>query len=287
VSDKRPRLGRGLEALIPKTFMTSGKTLLNISLAEIRPNPFQPRLEFDEESIDQLAVSVKRYGVAQPILVRKKSDYYELIAGERRYRACLKAGLSAIPAIVKDVSDMGSLQLALIENLEREDLNPIEEAKGYDRLIKEFGMTHQLISESLGKSRSAITNTLRLLKLPSEVQDAVSSGAVSGGHARSLITLGSDQLIIDQMNKIIQGGLNVREAEKAVSESVSSVKPKAAKGKKQGVVQLALFQDMEKTLSEKYDANIHIKGTRSSGSILINYSSESELKDIYKKLSLV
>ncbi|MFC1771012.1 ParB/RepB/Spo0J family partition protein [Candidatus Margulisiibacteriota bacterium] len=283
MSNNKPRLGRGLEALIPKTFMTSGKTILNIAVSEIKPNPFQPRTHFDEESIRKLAESIKRYGLAQPVLVRRRNGYYELIAGERRYRACLEANIEYIPALIKETSDVDSLKLALIENLEREDLNPVEIARGYERLIQEFGMTHQLVAEIFGKSRSSVSNSLRLLRLPAKIQEAISSGAISEGHARTLLALDDEVEMLLKLDNIIQQGMNVREIEKEVQ--VAANKPERKKIKNDDL-QLSLFKEMEDTLVQKYNASFRIRGSKARGEIVIKYSSEMELATLYNKLTL-
>jgi ParB family transcriptional regulator, chromosome partitioning protein len=280
VFEKTTRLGKGLEALIPKTFLTSGKTVINIPLIEIQPNPYQPRASFSQEKIEKLAESIRKFGVNQPIIVRKKETYYELIAGERRYRACLAANLESVPAIIKEVSDIDSLQIALVENLEREDLNPIEEAKGYSRLAEEFGMTHQMIAESFGKSRSAITNLIRLLRLPEEVKDAILSGLITEGHARSLLSLENTEDILEKFYEIKEATINVRELEEFVSET------KKAKTKRTNPDQLLLFSDLEEKLAERFSTKVKITGTEKSGKIVIPYKNKKQFSEICKKLEL-
>lgn len=278
----KQRLGKGLESLIPKTTLVSGRTISHIPLSSIKPNPYQPRHHFDQTSLDSLANSIKQHGLAQPIIVRKKDDYYELIAGERRYRASLIAQQEFIPAIIKNVSDKDALQLALIENIEREDLNCIEIAKGYLRLIDEFELTHQALSEIFGKSRSAITNTIRLLKLPQKIQDAIENGEISEGHARTLITLEDEMKILEQYERIKNEQLNVRQIE----ETVSRAKKKHSSADDQDT-QMVLFAGIEKDLSVKYQTPIKVKGSESKGRIVIQYKSYEQLRDLYAKLSNV
>lgn len=278
-NNKPQRLGKGLEALIPKTFLSSGKTLSHIPVSAIKPNPFQPRKHFDPEAIQSLADSIAKHGLAQPILVRRKEGYYELIAGERRYRACIMAKVDIIPAIVREASDEESLKLALIENMERRDLNPIEEARAYERLGNEFKMTHQEIAAVVGKSRSAISNTLRLLHLPEPIQQALIDGQVSGGHARALLSLKDENEMIAQLEKLLTEGGNVRQLEEQVSRATA-----ASKKNKRAPGQIGLFQQMEEELSQQYQSRFRIKGTPSSGTIEIKFSSKEQLEKLYELL---
>ena len=186
---KKATLGRGLEALIPKENKQQGLTLAGIN--EIKPNFLQPRKEFDDESIAELSASIKEKGILQPLVVRQTVNGYEIIAGERRWRAAQRAGITRVPVIIKDVSDREVLELALIENLQREDLNPIEEANAYQNLIEEFGLTHEEVSSRIGKDRSTITNQLRLLKLPEDAKSALINGEITAGHARAILSVES------------------------------------------------------------------------------------------------
>lgn len=181
---KKATLGRGLDALIPKETKEQGLTLLSIN--EIRPNTLQPRKDFDDTAIIELTASIKEKGILQPIVVRQAGNGFQIIAGERRWRAAQRAGITRVPVIIKDASDREALELALIENLQREDLNPIEEASGYQHLIDEFGLTHEEVSSQIGKDRSTITNQLRLLKLSEEAKLALIEGEITAGHARAL-----------------------------------------------------------------------------------------------------
>ncbi|MCP4051287.1 MAG: ParB/RepB/Spo0J family partition protein [bacterium] len=280
MSDKMKRLGKGLEALIPKSALTSGRTLTNIPLTEIRPNPLQPRTEFDVEKLKALADSISKHGLAQPILVRKKDNYYELITGERRYRASLLANMNFIPAIVKNVSDRDSLQLTLIENLQRADLNPVEEADGYKNLVDSFNMTHQEIADSIGKSRSAVTNCLRLLNLPVIVQDAISANIITGGHARTLLALQEEKDIIAEFNNILAGNLNVRQVEEMVADKKNVRGMSKAKKHRQ----LSLFSALEKELTAQYKTRVEINGSEKKGRIIIKYTSSKQFADIKDRL---
>ena len=214
-------LGRGLSALIPEmqdTEAAVGATS-EISISHIAPNPYQPRAYFDPEKMAELVASVREHGVLQPILVRPLSpDRYELIAGERRFRAAQTAGLTAIPALVRDMSPKEQLEIAVVENLQREDIGPMEAARAYRRLMNEFAMTQETVSLRVGKSRSSIANTLRLLSLPEEAQDSVERGEISEGHARALLAAESDEAILHGLKIVIKKRLSVRDAEKLAKE---------------------------------------------------------------------
>ena len=221
MSTQKKGLGRGLSALIPsaaesKVESRGDSSPLEIAGDRIAPSPFQPRRSFDEAKIEELAHSIRNQGIIQPLVVRPKNDGYELIAGERRWRAAMKAGLTRVPVVVRQASDHEALQLALVENLQREDLNPIEEANGYRRLQEEFQWSQEEMAERVGKSRPAITNSLRLLGLPAEVQKEVSAGSLPAGQARALLGLHTEALIVSACRDVIAKGLSTRETEKMV-----------------------------------------------------------------------
>ena len=221
LSTQKRGLGRGLSALIPAaaepvTQTPQERAAKEVAVERITPSPFQPRRNFDETKIDELAASIRIQGIIQPLVVRPKGDGFELIAGERRWRAAMKAGLSQVPVIVRAASDHEALQLALVENLQREDLNPIEEAAGYRRLQEEFHWSQEEMAEKVGKSRPAIANSLRLLTLPSEVQQEVTAGRLPAGQARALLGLHTEPLIISASREVIAKGLSTRETEKMV-----------------------------------------------------------------------
>jgi len=213
-------LGRGLSALIPsaelKTESRAEQTPPEITVDRITPSPFQPRRSFDEAKIEELAGSIRNQGIIQPLVVRPKGDGFELIAGERRWRAAMKAGLSRVPVVIREASDHEALQLALVENLQREDLNAIEEANGYRRLQEEFHWSQEEMAERVGKSRPAIANSLRMLSLPAEVQQEVVAGNLPAGQARALLGLQTEALIISASREVITKGLSTRETEKMV-----------------------------------------------------------------------
>jgi ParB family transcriptional regulator, chromosome partitioning protein len=221
MSTQKKGLGRGLSALIPSAAQASDESrdqraTLEVAVDRITPSPFQPRRTFDEAKIEELAASIRNQGIIQPLVVRPKNDGFELIAGERRWRAAMKAGLSRVPVVVRAASDHEALQLALVENLQREDLNPIEEASGYRRLQEEFQWSQEEMAERVGKSRPAIANSLRLLALPPEVQQEVTAGNLPAGQARALLGLHAEPLIVSACREVIAKGLSTRETEKMV-----------------------------------------------------------------------
>lgn len=219
--NKKTTLGKGLNALFPdigSVMEEEGKTGVGtlLDIGAIHPNPYQPRKNFDPEKIEELAVSLRSSGIIQPLVVRKGSDGYELIAGERRLRAAIKAGLREVPVIIKDVSDDQVLKLSLIENLQRENLNPVEEAEAYYRLIEDFKFLQEAVGEAVGKNRSTITNALRLLKLPEEIKKDLSLGKISSGHARAILVLDNNAKRLTLHREIIKRELSVRQTEELV-----------------------------------------------------------------------
>jgi ParB family transcriptional regulator, chromosome partitioning protein len=222
-------LGRGLSALIPtasepRIESDSEALSFRVEVDRITPSPFQPRRTFDEAKIEELATSIRNQGIIQPLVVRRNGDGYELIAGERRWRAAMRAGLTHVPIVLRDASDHEALQLALVENLQREDLNPIEEANGYRRLQEEFHWSQEEMAEKVGKSRPAIANSMRLLSLPTEVQQEVSLGNLPSGQARALLGLHSEPLILSACREVIAKGLSTRDTEKMVRHLITGRK---------------------------------------------------------------
>jgi ParB family chromosome partitioning protein len=234
MADKPRRLGRGLEALIgspvsapnsPTLTPSVDSPLRHIAVQRIRPNPFQPRKEFREEELAQLEASLAATGLLQPISVRTVGDHFELIAGERRLRAATRLGWTEIPAIVKEFDDRALLTLALVENLQRADLNPIEEAEGYSRLVAEFALTHIEIAGVVGKDRSTVANSLRLLHLPAAVRRLLQEGHLSVGHARALLALPNERMIVDLAREVVARKLSVRDVERRVKQAATSARP--------------------------------------------------------------
>ena len=276
---KRNALGRGLGALLPDSKQPSGQpaidSISNIPVSEIRQSRFQPRTVFNEDSLKELADSIKERGVIQPIIVAKKANGYELVAGERRWRAVKSLGIEEIPAIVKVIRDSDALELALIENIQRENLNPMEEAQAYDRLMKERAFTQEALSKAVGKNRSSIANSLRLLRLPSKIKDDLSDGRLTMGHARALLALESDAERLALRDQIVETGMNVREVEQHASASKKAPKGKIARPKDIFIERLRI--DLERKMGAKVEIRHHPKR---GGSVNIHYSDVDELNRI-------
>lgn len=273
-------LGRGLDALLSgnaDVTDATGDRLQNLEIALLQPGKYQPRSNMDQSALANLAESIKTQGVMQPILVRAMGmDHYEIIAGERRWRAAQLAGLTEVPAIIREVADDAALAISLIENIQREDLNPLEEAMGIQRLINEFGMTHQTAAEALGSSRSAVSNLLRLLNLTEPVQEMMMQGKIDMGHGRALLALESAQQI-RIANMIVLKRLSVRETEKIIQQLV---KPQTRKVQKNDRDILAL----QESVSERLGAQVTIKsGKNGRGNIIIHYSNLDQLDDILNR----
>lgn len=274
---KKSVLGKGLDALIPTEKVGQGYVILGID--EIRPNTYQPRKDFDEEAINELAVSIQEKGIIQPIVVRKNMNAYEIIVGERRWRAAQRVGLTKVPVIIKDASDREALELALVENLQREDLNPIEEATAYDQLIEDFGLTHEEISKRIGKERSTITNQLRLLKLPEEVREALIKGEITAGHARALLGLESPNKMKEVLEAIRKEKLSVRKTEKLVQKLLGD-KQTAIKSHAVDPFIKHLTDELKKALGTQ----VKIIDKGGEGKIEIEYYSKDELERIIEIL---
>ncbi len=280
-------LGKGLEALIPKSEIRipkseTGEQIIKIPIEKIKPNRYQPRTEFKEENLTELANSIKEKGLLQPLIVTVSviPGEYELIAGERRLRAAKLAGLNEVPVVIRpQVSEQERLQISLIENLQREDLNSIEEAQAYQQLIKEFGLTQEELAQRLSKSRTAITNTLRLLNLPQEIKEAVSSGIISSGHARTLVGLPVEE-IQKLVQRIINERISVRETEKIVERfKVENLKLKRKKSRLlAGPELVSLSEELQHLLGTK----VKIKGNTKKGKIEIYYYSLTDLERLLK-----
>jgi ParB family chromosome partitioning protein len=263
VSTQQNRLGKGLDALIPNVIPKTQFAIEQIPIDLIKSNPFQPRQFFDESTLNELAQSIKNHGLNQPVLVRKINNYFELIVGERRLEACKINHFLTIPAIVKNISDKESCEIALVENIDRENLSVIEVAQSLKRLIDEFNYTQETLAKLFSRSRSSIANILRLLKLPSMVQDMVLNGSLSEGHARALIEFSSDEeKCVFIANEVIDKNLSVRQTERlAKSHKKQQEKPK----------QLHLFDNYIETLSEKLHTDVKIKHRKNELTISVSY----------------
>lgn len=271
-------LGKGLSALIPMEDKDQ-ENIQDIKVEEIKANKNQPRKKFDEEKIQELANSIKEHGVLQPIIVRRKAGGYELVAGERRWRAAKKAGIEKIQAIVKDLSDADVMEIALIENLQREDLNPLEEAEAYKKLIEEFGMTQEELSKRVGKSRSQIANTVRLLNLDEEIKKLISDEKLTAGHARALLAIEDKKERLKLAKKISENNMSVRETEETVK-----IKTREKKKNKRGEINPVFIEITEK-LQKSLGTRVKVKGTERRGRIEIEFYSEDELERILETIS--
>ncbi len=288
-------LGKGLGALIPsevsETATVSGAELLEIPVSAIEPNPSQPRQRFDEESLAELAASIRDVGVLQPLLVRPvDGGRYQLIAGERRWRAARRAGVDVVPALVRQTDDVGSAEQALIENLHRADLSPLEEAGAYQQLIEDFGLTHEDVAARVGKSRSGITNSLRLLSLPPAIQQLVGDGRLSAGHAKALLSTPDRSFQEHLARRAAAEGWSVRAVEEAVrdrggqaagadtEESPATPARPPAKLRPPGLLEL------EQLLAEHLDTRVSVAMNRSKGRIVVEFADLADLERIYRRM---
>lgn len=280
---KKPALGRGLGSLMGEAQSETGfveqKEETKVPIDKINPNPNQPRTHFNETLLNELADSIRENGVLQPLLVRKKGKGYEIIAGERRYQASKIAGLEELPVIVKEVDDQKMLELALIENLQRSDLNPIEEAKGYRQLIKASGMTQEALSKAVSKSRSSITNSLRLLDLPEPVQQYLFNGRLTAGHARAILAVPYEEQRIKLADKVVAEGLSVRATENlaplfSVGETPRTPRP----------VMPQSYKRAARVLRQALNTNVKVKSSRGKNKIEIEFKDEEELTRILSSM---
>lgn len=278
-SPKKKALGRGLGSLIQEAQTETGSNVSgqenNVAIQEIHPNPNQPRTHFNETQLQELSESIREHGVLQPLLVRKSGKGYEIIAGERRYQAAKIAGIEELPVIIKDVDDQEMLALALIENLQRSDLNPIEEAKGYRQLIQASGMTQEALSKAVSKSRSAITNSLRLLDLPEVVQDMLYDGKLSAGHARAILAVPFEDARIKLAEKVVAEGLSVRATENLAPLFSVGDTPKAPRP-----VTPQSYKKAARVLRQVFNTNVRVKATRGKNKIEIEFKDEDDLARI-------
>lgn len=280
---KKSGLGRGLGLLVGEADAeTAGmRPDSTLPLDQITPNEEQPRRTFKPEELAELTDSVKKNGVLQPILVRKKGNGYEIVAGERRYQAAKAAGLTEVPVVIREISDEDVFKLALIENLQRSDLTPLEEARGYGRLIKDKGLTQEELAQALSKSRSAIANTLRLLDLPTEVQELVESGKLTAGHARAILAISSEEGRIRLAEKVVRENLSVRQTESlaplfsVTEQDERPVRPPLPQSYKRAARQMRLA----------LDTNVRVKNVRGKNKIEIEFKSEDELAHIVDLLA--
>ena len=291
---KKGGLGRGLDALFADVPVKAPKeteviknredgdekdTVRYIKIHDIMPNANQPRKTFNEEKIEELAASIREHGIIQPIVVRKKSRGYEIVAGERRWRAAIKAELSQVPCLIRNLDDEQNMLIAIIENMQREDLNPIEEAEGLRQMTETFGMTQEQVSRSVGKSRPYITNSMRLLKLPEYIRESIADGRISAGHGRTLIAASDEDMRKSIWEKMIKDGLSVREAEKLAAGSPGAKKRKPASKRKNPDV-----ARVEEDLKDIFGTKVSINAAGKKGKIEIEYYSGEELNRLIELL---
>lgn len=257
-----------------------------LKLSSIEPNHNQPRMEFREESLMELAESMKEYGVLQPLLVQKKGDFYEIIAGERRWRAAKLAGLKEVPVVIREYTKQQSMEIALIENVQREDLNPIEEAKAYQKLMQEFGLKQEEIATRVAKNRVTITNSMRLLKLENRVQDMLIQNQITGGHARALLAVDDPELQFQIAGRIIAENLSVREVEKLVKSLSKKKEPKEKKEEDESI--FLIFRELEDRMKTAMGTKVSINRKDSNkGRVEIEYYSEAELERIVELIESI
>ena len=281
MADKRPALGRGLSALIPDAPVApAGERALEVDTDRLRPNPFQPRSQIDDARIDDLARSIRAHGIIQPIVVRPGGDNaYEIVAGERRWRASQRAGLLKVPIVVRDIPDERLLAAALIENVQRQDLNPIEEGQAYRRLGDDLGLTQEQIAEAVGKDRSSVANYVRLLRLPHEVRENVASGALSMGHARAILGLADEASQLRVARDVVARTLSVRETEAVVAKAAQPAAPKPEPPKD------VHTRAAEERLRFALGTRTRIVRKRSGGRIEIDFANENELQRLFEYLT--
>jgi len=295
---RRSGLGKGLSSLIPPSQeRPASATLAEVSIDEIIPNPLQPRIHFDEESMAELATSISHVGVLQPILVRPVDGGYQLIAGERRWRAARRAGLTTVPAVVRSSDDVSSVEEALVENLQRDDLTPLEEAAAYQQLIEDFGVTHDDVAKRVGKSRSAVTNTLRLLGLPPGVQHLLADGKLSAGHARALLGTPDRTLQERLAQQAVSDGWSVRTMEEAVRRGGAPVAPVEPRSQRDSTpadgaglrpatrLRPPGLLELEQLLADLLDTRVGVQMGAKRGKVTIEFADLADLERIYRRMA--
>lgn len=282
MSEHKRGLGRGLASLIPGGGQLGTEEVTELPTVAIAPNPNQPRTLIDEKAIGELADSIRKVGVLQPIIVRPKEDSYQIIAGERRWRAARAAGLDMVPVRIMNTTEIEALEMALIENLQREDLNPMEEAQGYRRLISEYEMTQAELADKVSKSRPAVANTLRLLDLPDEVQTMLAEDKLTAGHARAVLSVPDDDRRLSLARKIVDSGLSVREAEQLAR--LFAAGHTAADRPKRPVAPKS-YKIVARKLRRLLATNVRVRQTASKGKIEIDFQGEEELERVFRILS--
>lgn len=280
MAKKMSGLGKGLGALMLENATDEMLAQNELDLNEIVPNRDQPRKTFDEASIEELAQSIKQHGVLQPLLVRPiPSGGYQLVAGERRWRACRIAGLTKVPVVIKELTDTETMEIAIIENLQREDLNPIEEAEGLQALIDKCGYTQEEVATSVGKSRPAIANSLRLLRLPPEVREMTKNGEISAGHARALLAFDNDAMMLEVAKNIVSNKMTVRDVER-LAKIKETTEPRRRRARRRD----SFYDEVELSLSEATGRKVKVYTGRNGGTIELEFFDREDLKELANKL---
>jgi ParB family transcriptional regulator, chromosome partitioning protein len=272
---------KGINAFFTNIEAGKEETVQEISLKELRPNPYQPRKTFQQEAIDELKASIVEHGILQPLVVRKSIKGYEIVVGERRFRAAKEAKLATVPAVVRELSEQQMMELAVLENLQREDLNPIEEGQAYQTLMEKLKFTQEEVAKRLGKSRPHVANHIRLLSLPPKIQELISDGKISMGHGRALLGLRQKGKLPALVDKIIQESLNVRQLEKIIQNLNENVPRETKKPEKKKDV---FIQEREHSLRERFGTTVNIKQTKNKGKIEIEFFSKEDLERILEML---
>lgn len=274
-------LGKGLNAFFANVEATKDETIQDISVKELRPNPYQPRKVFQAEAIEELKNSIIEHGILQPIIVRKSIKGYEIVAGERRFRAAKEAQLDKVPVVVREFSEQQMMELAVLENLQREDLTPIEEAVAYQTLMDRLNVTQEVLAKRLGKSRPHIANHIRLLSLPAKIQEMISTGKISMGHGRALLGLKQKDKLQALVDKVMNDGLNVRQLEQLIQHLNENVPRETKEPKKEKDI---FIKEQETFLRERFGTTVHIKQTKNKGKIEIEFFSKEDLNRILELL---
>ncbi len=280
MASKKGGLGKGLEAIFAENATEDQNATVTLKISDLEPNREQPRHEFKEEALMELADSISRHGILQPLLVRPLlGGGYQIVAGERRWRAARMAGLTEVPAVIRELDESQVMELALIENLQREDLSPLEEAQGYAALIDTYGFTQEEVAETVGKSRPAVTNALRLMKLPEEIRSMLEEGVLSAGHARALLALPEEEAMVALARQVKEKGLSVRQVEE-LAKKASQMGKEEKKEKKSR--KIPYFSEAELALHDHLGRKVSVNGTKKKGVLQIEFYGEEDLKELLK-----
>ena len=284
---KRKGLGKGLDSLIPKIETSEPGTEeavkpdTFVKISRIEPNKNQPRKKFDEDALQELSESIKQFGVIQPLIVQKRDDYYEIIAGERRWRAAKLAGLKEVPVIIKNYTDQEIMEISLIENIQRENLNPIEEAQAYKRLLEEFGLKQDEVAERVAKSRTAVTNSMRLLKLDDRIQQMVIDEMITTGHARALLAIADPALQLETAKKCAEGGMTVRAVEKLAAEQADKADQKVKKSRTTD----QYYKEMALELTDRLQRKVSVTYGKKKGTLVLEFYDKEDLAALARQLT--